>query len=208
MNYSGFYRRFGKRFLDLAISLPAALVIALPVGIVAILVAWFLGRPILFRQKRAGLHGDIFMLNKFRTMRDDRNEQGELLPDEQRLTQFGSLLRRLSIDELPQLWNVIRGDMSLIGPRPLLTQYLDRYTPEQARRHEVSPGVTGWAQINGRNAISWDEKFQLDVWYVDHISFWLDIKILFLTAMKLFARSDINAKGHVTMPEFMGEQKP
>jgi lipopolysaccharide/colanic/teichoic acid biosynthesis glycosyltransferase len=163
-----------------------------------------MGLPILFRQQRPGLHGKPFTLLKFRTMTDARDAQGNLLPDAERLTPFGSFLRRTSLDELPAFFNVLRGDMSLMGPRPLLMAYLDRYTPEQARRHEVRPGITGWAQVNGRNAITWEQKFVLDVWYVDNWSLWLDLKILFLTGWKVLRREGISQEGHATMPEFLG----
>lgn len=161
-------------------------------------------RPILFHQLRAGLYGRPFWLYKFRTMTDARDSNGRLLPDEQRLTRFGRWLRSTSLDELPELWNVLKGDMSLVGPRPLLVEYLDRYSPEQARRHEMKPGLTGWAQVNGRNALSWEEKFRLDVWYVDNWSIWLDFKILWLTLVKVLTRDGISAHGHATMPEFKG----
>ena len=175
------YRRIGKRILDL-IAVTTALIILSPVlAFLALLVRARLGPPILFRQQRPGLYGRPFTLYKFRSMTDARDEQGNLLPDGERLTRFGKWLRSTSLDELPELFNVLKGHMSLVGPRPLLMEYLPLYTPEQARRHEVKPGITGWAQVNGRNAISWEEKFKLDVWYVDHVSFWLDLKILALT---------------------------
>jgi lipopolysaccharide/colanic/teichoic acid biosynthesis glycosyltransferase len=177
----------------------------LPVlAILALLVRISLGTPVLFRQKRPGKKAVIFELLKFRTMTDARDAQDRLLSDDKRLTSFGRWMRSTSLDELPELVNVIRGDMSLVGPRPLLVQYLDRYSPEQARRHDVAPGITGWAQINGRNAISWDDKFKLDVWYVDHRSLWLDIKILARTLFKVFRREGISAVGEATMPEFIG----
>jgi len=172
--------------------------------VVALLIRLTMGSPVLFRQVRPGLYGRPFTMYKFRTMLDIRNERGELLPDELRLTPVGRFLRKTSLDELPELFNVLKGDMSLVGPRPLLMDYLDRYTPEQARRHEVKPGITGWAQVNGRNALTWEEKFKLDVWYVDNWSLWLDIKILFMTLVKVFKREGISADGHVTMPEFKG----
>jgi sugar transferase EpsL len=164
------------------------------------------GHPILFSQLRPGLHGRPFRLYKFRTMRDTRDASGQLLPDAERLTPFGRFLRATSLDELPSLWNVLKGDMSLVGPRPLLMEYLECYTPEQARRHEVRPGITGWAQVNGRNALSWEEKFKLDVWYVDNQSFWLDMKILALTVWHVLARKGISAQGHATMPPFLGSK--
>jgi sugar transferase EpsL len=193
-----------KRLLDLFVA-STAFVLLLPVlGFVALIVRLAIGTPVLFRQRRPGLGGRPFELLKFRTMTDTVGGDGHLLPDEQRLRPVGAVLRALSLDELPELINVIRGEMSLVGPRPLLLQYLDRYTPIQARRHEVKPGVTGWAQINGRNAISWDERFALDVWYVDHRSLWLDVKILLITVKKVFTREGITQAGHVTMPEFTG----
>ena len=158
--------------------------------------------PIFFRQQRPGLDGKPFILLKFRTMTEDRDEHGNLLPDVKRLTRLGRFLRRTSLDELPELFNVLKGEMSLVGPRPLLMQYIDRYTAEQARRHEVKPGITGWAQINGRNAITWDKKFEYDVWYVDHQSFWLDLKIIALTIWKILKREGINQQGYATAEEF------
>lgn len=201
------YRRGGKRALDLTLTVPA-LAVLLPVGaVVGVLVRARLGSPIFFRQRRPGLEGQTFELLKFRTMTDARDEHGELFPDETRLTDFGRFLRRTSLDELPTFLNVLRGEMSLVGPRPLLVQYLSRYTSEQARRHETRPGVTGWTQINGRNAISWDEKFKLDLWYVDHVSMGLDLTILLRTALAVVTQRGITAEGHVTMPEFMGDRK-
>lgn len=191
-----------KRGMDILAS-AVSLVVLFPLLLVlAAAVRLFLGRPVLFRQVRPGLHGRPFVLYKFRTMRDLRDANGNLLPDEQRLTPFGRFLRSASLDELPELFNVLRGDMSLVGPRPLLMEYLDRYTPEQARRHEVKPGITGWAQVNGRNSLSWEDKFRLDVWYVDHWSLWLDFKILWLTVVKVLRREGISAAGSATMPEF------
>jgi sugar transferase EpsL len=199
-----FYCRVPKRLLDLAIALPTA-VCALPIIVlVAVLIRQSLGSPVLFCQQRAGYLGRPFSIYKFRTMRNTRDAAGALLPDEQRLTWMGGWLRRLSLDELPQLWNVLCGQMSLVGPRPLLMQYLPRYSSEQARRHLVKPGITGWAQVHGRNALTWDEKFRLDVWYVDHVSLWVDVKILALTAWRVMQRDGISSSGHVTMPEFMG----
>src|SRR5579859_1420799 len=188
--------------------LVAAIVLFLfivPIGLpLYLLVWWKLGRPVFFKQVRAGKDGKPFTMYKFRTMRNAFNPDGTPLSDDQRLTKLGILLRGASLDELPEFFNVLKGDMSLVGPRPLLMAYLNRYTPEQARRHEVRPGITGWAQVNGRNALSWEEKFALDVWYVDHRSFWLDLKILCMTVGKVFKREGISAGGHVTMPEFMG----
>ncbi len=193
-----------KRLLDLVlIGLGAPLWLAL-LGLVACAVRVKLGAPVLFRQIRAGMHGREFELIKFRSMTNARDSGRALLPDEDRLTSFGLWLRSTSLDELPQLLNVLRGDMSLVGPRPLLMEYLSRYTPEQARRLDVRPGITGWAQINGRNAVSWEEKFNLDVWYVDNQSCWLDVKILWRTLRGVLAREGISAAGQATMPEFMG----
>jgi sugar transferase EpsL len=166
------------------------------------------GSPVLFRQIRPGYRGQPFTLYKLRTMNNSQDGTGAIAPDAVRLTPVGRLLRRLSIDELPQLWNVVRGDMSLVGPRPLLMRYLDRYTPEQARRHDVKPGITGWAQVNGRNALTWEEKFKLDVWYADHQSLWLDIRILVITVWRVLRRRGIAQEGYATMPEFMGSCRP
>jgi lipopolysaccharide/colanic/teichoic acid biosynthesis glycosyltransferase len=193
-----------KRLFDL-VSVAVFLMALWPLLILlAFLVRIQLGSPLFFIQVRPGLYGKPFKLYKFRTMTDARDARQRFLPDTERLTAFGRFLRNSSLDELPELWNVLKGDMSLVGPRPLLVQYLDRYTPEQARRHEVKPGLTGWAQINGRNAITWEEKFALDVWYVDNRSFWLDLKILAMTAWKVLKREGISAKGEGTMPEFLG----
>jgi len=198
------YRRFGKRLLDLILVVPGLIVLAPIMVLVNYLVRWVLGPPSIYRQVRPGVLANPFEMRKFRTMTDARDPQGNLLPDEERLTRFGRFLRRTSLDELPELLNVLKGDMSLVGPRPLLMEYLERYSPEQARRHEVKPGITGWAQVNGRNALSWEEKFKLDVWYVDHLSLWLDLKILGLTLWKVLRGEGIAADGHATMPEFMG----
>lgn len=199
-----FYSKWGKRFLDLTIILPALILLFPLLACITMRIRDRMGNPFLFKQKRPGHNGKLFLLYKFRTMTDDKDENNILLPDAKRLNRLGLFLRSTSLDELPELWNVIKGDMSIVGPRPLLEQYLDRYSPEQARRHEVKPGITGWAQINGRNAISWDEKFKLDVWYVDHRSFWLDIKIIFLTIITVFKREGVNEPGEATMTEFMG----
>lgn len=202
-----FYRTFGKRLFDLALPIPG-LVVLLPVlAMAALLVRITLGSPVLFRQIRPGFQGTPFELYKVRTMNNKRAQDGKLLPDAERLTKFGRFLRTTSLDELPELLNVLKGDMSLVGPRPLLMQYLDRYTPEQARRHEVKPGITGWAQVNGRNALTWEEKFKLDVWYVDNQSFWLDVKIIFMTIWKILKREGINQQGQATMKEFMGDRQ-
>lgn len=202
-----FYRRYGKRCFDLLLTAPGFVAISSIMWIIALMVRFWLGSPVLFKQVRTGLQGEPFTLFKFRTMTDDRGEDGNPLPDALRLTKLGRFLRATSLDELPELWNVIKGDMSLVGPRPLLVQYLDRYSPEQARRHEVKPGLTGWAQINGRNAITWEEKFELDVWYVDNRSMWLDLKIIFLTIKEVFKREGISAEGEATMPEFRGSEQ-
>ena len=172
--------------------------------ILAIAIYTRMGGPIVFAQPRPGKNGRIFTFYKFRTMTDECDRYGNLLPDQQRLTTLGLLLRESSLDELPQLWNVLKGDMSFVGPRPLLVAYLDRYSPEQARRHDVKPGITGWAQINGRNALSWEEKFKLDVWYVDHRNLWLDLKIILLTIEKVLKQEGISQQGHATMEEFKG----
>jgi lipopolysaccharide/colanic/teichoic acid biosynthesis glycosyltransferase len=193
-----------KRLFDIIVVGITAPIWGTIVLILTVLVRKKLGSPVFFRQERPGLHGKFFRLMKFRTMTDQRDEKGKLLPDAQRLTPFGKWLRSTSLDELPELLLVLKGDMSLVGPRPLLVQYLPLYSIEQARRHDVRPGLTGWAQINGRNAISWEQKFVLDVWYVDHQSLWLDIKILFLTAWRVFNRHGISAANEATMPVFTG----
>lgn len=193
-----------KHFTDLTAAFVALLLLSPLLLILMVLVRLKLGSPIFFTQVRPGLHGKPFKMVKFRTMTDARDADGNLLPDNIRLIAFGRFLRSTSLDELPELWNVLKGDMSLVGPRPLLMEYLPLYTPEQARRHQARPGITGWAQINGRNAISWEEKFKLDVWYVDNQSFWLDLKILALTIKKVFVREGISAEGEATMPKFTG----
>lgn len=195
-----------KRLFDILVSLGGLFVLALPLLLLAGLVRHKLGSPVIFCQVRPGLRGRPFKMVKFRTMTDECGADGELLPDALRLTPFGRFLRASSLDELPELWNVLRGEMSLVGPRPLLMEYLPLYSSDQARRHEVRPGITGWAQINGRNAVSWDQRFQLDVWYVDHKSFWLDVKILWLTVRKVLVREGINAQGDATMPRFTGNK--
>jgi sugar transferase EpsL len=195
-----------KRLFDIVIAC-TGLIFFIPVLLVfSFLVAILLGRPVLFTQRRPGLKGKVFTIWKFRTMINAVDKAGNLLPDEQRLTRFGRFLRKSSLDELPGLVNVLKGDMSLVGPRPLLIEYLPLYSPEQARRHEVRPGITGWAQVNGRNALSWDEKFALDLWYVEHRSFILDLKILFRTVRKVLVRDGINAAGEATMPKFTGSE--
>lgn len=193
-----------KRSFDFLVALCAILTLLPVIIIVALLIRFKLGSPILFTQERPGLHGKLFKMMKFRSMLDAKDSKGSVLPDDQRMTKFGLLLRSTSLDELPGLFNVLKGDMSLVGPRPLLVQYLPLYSSEQARRHNVRPGITGWAQVNGRNAISWEEKFKFDVWYVDNQSLWLDFKILLLTVKKVFVREGISADGHVTMETFRG----
>jgi len=205
---ASFYRRFGKRLFDVLAIVPLLAAAAPILAITALCSLFFLGAPVLFRQRRPGLRERPFTLYKFRTMKNLADSQGRPLPDGQRLTSFGALLRRTSLDELPELWNVLRGDMSLVGPRPLLPEYLPRYTPAQRRRHEVKPGITGWAQVNGRNTITWEEKFEFDVWYVDHHSFWLDLKILWRTFVSVIRREGISQQGHATMPEFLGSARP
>jgi sugar transferase EpsL len=198
------YRHMGKRVLDLVLVVPALMLLAPLLAVIALLVRLKLGAPVLFQQQRPGLHGKPFLIMKFRTMTDERDAEGNLLPDEKRLTAFGRWLRSTSLDELPELLNVLKGDMSLVGPRPLRMRYLERYTPEQMRRHESKPGLTGWAQINGRNAISWEERFERDVWYVDHLSLRLDLYIIWQTVDKVLKREGISQQGHVTMEEFKG----
>ncbi|KQX94900.1 sugar transferase [Variovorax sp. Root473] len=195
-----------KRLFDFVMAALGLLVLALPLLFVILQVRRKLGSPVFFRQIRPGLHGRPFQMVKFRTMTDACTTDGQLLPDVERLTAFGRFLRASSLDELPELWNVLKGDMSLVGPRPLLMDYLPLYSPEQLRRHDVRPGITGWAQINGRNALSWDEKFKLDVWYVGNRSLWLDIKILWLTVRKVLVRDGISAAGEATMPRFTGSR--
>lgn len=200
------YSRLVKSILDRLVAAIALLFFSPLLLIIAIAIYIRMGSPIFFNPMRPGKNGRVFTLYKFRTMTDERDADGNLLLDEQRLTALGHFLRKTSLDELPQLWNVLKGDMSFVGPRPLLVEYLDRYTPEQARRHEVKPGITGWVQINGRNAISWEEKFQLDIWYVEHWNLWLDLKILWLTLVKVLKQEGISAGGHVTIPKYIGSQ--
>jgi lipopolysaccharide/colanic/teichoic acid biosynthesis glycosyltransferase len=195
-----------KRVFDFILALCGVLALAMPLLLLVWLVRRKLGSPVFFRQMRPGLHGKPFEMVKFRTMTSERGPDGQLLPDAVRLTPFGRFLRATSLDELPELWNVLKGDMSLVGPRPLLMEYLPLYTSEQARRHEVRPGITGWAQVNGRNAISWADKFALDVWYVDHRNLWLDMRILWLTVRKVLMRDGISAAGEATMPRFEGDK--
>lgn len=203
------YRFLGKRIFDLLLTIPVFIILSPVLAVLALTVRMKLGAPVFFRQLRPGLGGKPFTIFKFRTMVDKRNADGHLLPDCERMLSWGAFLREYSLDELPELYNVLKGDISIIGPRPLLMQYLGRYTPEQSRRHDVKPGITGWAQVNGRNAITWEDKFKLDVWYIDNMSLALDLKILGMTVMKVLNREGIAAKGEATMPEFMGttEQK-
>jgi sugar transferase EpsL len=203
-----YYTRYGKRLLDLAMTIPLTIVLSPVVGVVAIMVRLKLGAPVLFRHERPGLDGKPFIMLKFRTMTEARNPSGQLRPDAERITPFGRFLRASSLDELPELFNVLKGDMSLVGPRPLLMQYLERYTPEQMRRQNVRPGITGWAQVNGRNAISWEEKFALDCWYIDNISLRLDLLILLRTIGQVLRRKSISQEGHATMSEFLGTPHP
>lgn len=196
-----------KRGFDFVVSLFGLIFFSPIIAVVAWKIRRKLGSPVLFKQKRPGRYGEIFEMIKFRTMLDALDSNGNPLPDSERVTPFGSFLRSSSLDELTGLWNVLKGDMSLVGPRPLLVEYLPLYSEEQARRHEVKPGITGWAQVNGRNAISWEDKFKLDVWYVDNQSFWLDMKILFMTIKKVFVREGITAEGEATMTRFQGSSK-
>ena len=203
----GLYLRWGKRALDVALTGLGLAVLAPVMAAVALLVRMRLGSPVLFRQTRCGRGGRTFDILKFRTMTVARDRHGRPLPDTVRLTRLGRFLRAASLDELPELINVLRGQMALVGPRPLLAEYAERYSPQQARRHEVRPGLTGWAQVNGRNATTWDERFELDVWYVEHYSAWLDLKILARTVLTVFSRKGVSAGGHATMPLFMGSSR-
>lgn len=196
---------FFKRLFDILVSLAGLILLSPLLLVLALLVRINLGSPVFFRQERPGLHEKIFRLYKFRSMKNEFDRNGNALPDEKRLSKFGRLLRASSLDELPELFNVLKGEMSLVGPRPLLVKYLPLYSAEQHRRHDVLPGITGWAQVNGRNAISWEEKFRLDVWYVDHWTLWLDLKILFMTIKKVFIREGISAENQATMEEFKGK---
>lgn len=200
--------RITKRLIDIGVTSTALLLAAPIMAAVSIAVRWKLGSPVLFRQTRPGLNGQPFLILKFRTMSDARDAAGDLLPDDERLGRLGRFLRASSLDELPELWNILRGDMSLVGPRPLLMRYLERHTPEQMQRYDVRPGLTGWAQIKGRNSLTWEEKFALDCWYVQNQSIWLDLKIIALTVPSVLGRKDISAAGHSTMPEFMGTATP
>lgn len=201
------YRKFLKRWLDVIISFTALVLLSPVLLVTAILVRIKLGAPVIFKQERPGYRGKIFKLYKFRSMTDKRGEDGKLLPDEARLTAFGKKLRATSLDELPEFWNILKGDMSLIGPRPLLVKYLPLYNAFQRQRHDVRPGLTGWAQVNGRNAISWEERFELDVYYVKHISLWLDIKIILRSIMVVFGHKDINSSTDATMEAFQGTKE-
>ena len=203
----GFYEKYIKRLLDFTLSFLALIVLSPVLLVTAVLARIKLGSPIIFHQERPGKSEKIFRLYKFRSMTDECDENGDLLPDDQRLTRFGQILRSTSLDELPELWNILRGDMSIVGPRPLLVKYLPLYNEEQRHRHDVRPGLTGWAQANGRNAISWEEKFKLDVWYVQHISFWVDVKVIFMTVKKVFCRDGISSETSVTMEEFSGTKE-
>lgn len=205
-NQKGFYRRFVKRPMDFILSLMAIIILSPVLIIVAILVRIKLGSPVLFKQKRPGLNEKIFTMHKFRTMTDEKDENGELLPDSIRLTKFGKMLRATSLDELPELFNIIKGDMSIVGPRPLLIQYLELYNAHQKRRHEVRPGLTGWAQVNGRNTLSWEDKFDFDVEYVNKISFLKDFKVILLTIKKVFGSEGISSDTSVTMEHFRGSE--
>ena len=198
------YRRFGKRLLDILISLLSLIVLSPLLLIVAAIVRISLGSPVIFTQVRPGLNGKLFRLYKFRSMTDQKDDTGELLPDDKRLTRFGKSLRKTSLDELPELWNIIKGDMGVVGPRPLLVQYLPLYNAKQKRRHDIRPGLTGYAQVNGRNAISWTERFTMDCWYVDNLSFGLDLKIIIATVGKVFSRSGISSSTNATMEAFTG----
>ena len=207
MGKDSFYAKYVKRGLDIVCALAAITVFCWLYAILAVLVRIKLGSPVLFRQARPGKNGQIFTLYKFRTMTDKRDENGELLPDEVRLTPFGRFLRSSSLDELPEAFNILKGDMSVIGPRPLLVQYLTRYTDEQARRHDVRPGLSGYAQVHGRNTVSWEEKFRLDVWYTEHVSFGLDVKIVVQSVLTALKREGISSETHATMEEFMGTEE-
>lgn len=193
-----------KYILDFTLSFVMLIILVIPFLIIVIVMKTISKDPVFFKQFRPGISGRLFRIYKFRTMSELRDKYGNLIPDEKRLTKFGKFLRRFSLDEIPELWNVLKGDMSLVGPRPLLIEYLERYTPEQSRRHEVKPGITGWAQVNGRNAITWEEKFKYDVWYIDNWSLWLDIKIIFMTIIKVIKGEGINQPGYATAEEFKG----
>lgn len=201
---NNWYKKFGKRIFDISISIFALIILSPILIMIALLVRIFLGKPVIFAQIRPGLNAKPFVIYKFRSMNNKKDVHGTLLPDSERITSFGQFLRNTSIDELPELINVIKGDMSLVGPRPLIMEYLERYSPFQARRHEIRPGITGWAQINGRNAISWEQKFKYDVWYVDNCTFFLDLKIMLLTILKTGKREGISQPGRATSDPFLG----
>lgn len=202
-----FYKKSGKRILDIIVA-GIALILLTPVLFITVIVLLLTGHnPVIFSQERPGLYGKIFKLLKLRTMTNKKDKNGELLPDKDRLTAVGKTIRKLSLDEIPQLWNVLKGEMSLIGPRPLLVEYLPLYNETQKHRHDVRPGITGWAQVNGRNELSWEKKFELDVWYVQHLSFWLDIKIIFLTLQRVFMAKGINQAGQATAEKFKGSTR-
>jgi sugar transferase EpsL len=207
MHMSKQYKYSIKRFFDLMIAIFSLIILSPILVLIGFFVRMRIGSPVLFCQERPGLYGKPFIIYKFRTMTDEGDEEGNPLPDRERLTRLGQFLRKTSMDELPELFNVIKGDMSIVGPRPLLMQYLERYSPEQMRRHDVKPGITGWAQVNGRNAITWEDKFRLDVWYVDNQSLWLDLKIIGLTAWKILKREGINQLGQATAEEFKGARQ-
>ncbi len=196
-----------KRLFDIVAAATGLVILAPVIFVIALLVAQRLGKPVFFRQIRCGHHGKTFEMIKFRTMLNAVDDNGVLLPDDRRLTSFGSFLRKSSMDELPELWNVLKGDMSIVGPRPLLVEYMPLYSQQQARRHEVRPGITGWAQVNGRNAINWEQKFELDVWYIENQSLILDLKIILMTLGKVLNRDGISADGETTMPKFTGSEK-
>jgi sugar transferase EpsL len=196
-----------KRLLDILISFLGLIILSPLLVLIAIAIFLKMGPPVLFRHTRPGLHGIFFVLYKFRTMIERKDDSDNAAPDEERIVPLGQFLRKTSLDELPELWNVLRGEMSLVGPRPLLPQYLTRYNAEQRKRHDVKPGITGWAQVNGRNALSWEKRFELDLWYINHWSFWLDLKILSRTLVIILRREGINQQGHVSMPEFLGSEK-
>lgn len=196
-----------KRIFDIVVSLMALILLSLVIAITAFLIRIKIGTPVIFTQVRPGLNGKPFKVYKFRSMTEEKDSNGELLPDDIRLTSFGKIIRKLSLDELPQLWNVLKGDMSFVGPRPLLMEYMSLYNQTQLKRHDVRPGITGWAQVNGRNTISWEKKFEFDVWYVENQTFWLDLKILVMTAMKVFKSEGISQDGQATMTKFQGNSK-
>lgn len=204
---SSFARNWRKRLFDLLVTIPLLILLSPLMLIIGLCSLLFMGKPLFFRQVRPGFRGQPFTIYKFRTMRHLKDSQGRLLPDGQRLNRLGTFLRRTSLDELPEFWNVLRGDMSLVGPRPLLPEYLPRYSAFQRRRQEVKPGITGWVQVKGRNALTWERKFEMDVWYVNHQSFWLDLRILWVTLVAVLRRHGISQGGHATMPEFLGDNE-